>query len=114
MHNVSGRSAFVRSFIHSFIHSFRTISIAPLEVHYYSEALPTQHEYCSGVSHRSATSNYKLRTCPMSLYVTARAGFETMTLQLTIIDPTNAPPCPTAFTIYYGLIFKLFKQNLSE
>ena len=30
--------------IHSFIHSFiQTISIAPLQAHYYSEALPTQH-----------------------------------------------------------------------
>ena len=35
----------VHSFIHSFIHSFnRAISIAPLQVHYYSEALPT---HCS-------------------------------------------------------------------
>ena len=32
--------------IHSFIHS---ISIAPLQVHYYSEAFPTQHGYCVGV-----------------------------------------------------------------
>ena len=29
--------------IHSFIH---VTSIAPLQVHYYSEALPTQHGYC--------------------------------------------------------------------
>src|SRR6218665_1667341 len=36
--------------IHSFIHS---ISIAPLQVHYYSEALPTQHEYCAGISRQS-------------------------------------------------------------
>jgi len=41
-------------FIHSFI---QAISIAPL--HYYSEALPTQHGYCAGVSHRSATCNCK-------------------------------------------------------
>ena|SRR6218665_1966912 len=33
-------------FIHSFIHS---ISIVPLQVHYHSEALPTQHGYCVGV-----------------------------------------------------------------
>src|SRR6218665_2442177 len=33
------------------------ISIAPLQVHYYSEALPTQHGYCVGVSRRSATGN---------------------------------------------------------
>src|SRR6218665_3566154 len=30
------------------------ISIAPLQVHYYSEALPTTAGYCAGVSRRSA------------------------------------------------------------
>jgi len=40
------------------IYSFsQAISIASLQVHYYSEALPTQHGYCVGVSRRSATSN---------------------------------------------------------
>ena len=39
--------------IHSFI---QTISIALLQVHY-SEALPTQHGYCAGVSRRSVTGN---------------------------------------------------------
>ena len=48
----------------SFIHSF--ISIAPLQVHFYSGALPTQHQYCDGVSRRSATGNCELRTCPRS------------------------------------------------
>ena len=38
--------------IHSFI---QANSVAPLKVHYHSEALPTQHGYCVGVSHRSAT-----------------------------------------------------------
>ena len=52
------------SFIHSVI---QTISIAPLQVHFYSEAFPTQHGYCVGVSHRSATGNCELRTCPRSL-----------------------------------------------
>jgi len=42
------------------IHSFtQAISIAPLPVHYYSEVLPTQHEYCVGVSHQRATGNCK-------------------------------------------------------
>src|SRR6218665_846532 len=43
-------SHFTRTFrdrSHSFIHA---ISIAPLQVHYYSEALPTQHGYCVEVS----------------------------------------------------------------
>ena len=66
---------------HSFIHSFiQTISIASLQVCYYSEALPTQQGYCAGVSRRSAAGNCDLRTCPRSL-------------RLKGIDSTNAPPC---------------------
>src|SRR6218665_3798489 len=58
----------IYSFIHSFIHSFiQTISIAHLQVPFYSEALPTQHGYCARVSRRSATGNCELRTCPRSL-----------------------------------------------
>src|SRR6218665_2172886 len=49
---------------HSFI---QTISITPLQVQFYSEALPTQHGYCAGVSRRSATGNCELMTCPRSL-----------------------------------------------
>jgi len=41
--------------IHSFIYSFYLYM--PLQVPYYSEALLTQHGYCVGVSHRSATGN---------------------------------------------------------
>src|SRR6218665_1701798 len=37
------------------------ISIAPLQVHFYSEVLPTRHGYCVGVSHRSATGNCERR-----------------------------------------------------
>jgi len=43
------------------------ISIAPLQVHYYSEALPTQHGYCARISRRSATGNCEWRTCSKSL-----------------------------------------------
>jgi len=49
-----------RAFIHS-------ISIAPLQVHYYSEALLTQHGYCVRVSRRSTTGNCEWRTSPKSL-----------------------------------------------
>src|SRR6218665_135275 len=35
----------------------RAISRAPLQVLYYSEALPTQHGYCAAISRRSATAN---------------------------------------------------------
>jgi len=43
--------------IHSFIHSLLAISIAPLQVHYYSEAFLTQRRYCVGVSRQSTTGN---------------------------------------------------------
>ena len=33
----------------------QAISVSPLQVYYYSEALPTQHEYCVRVSRRSTT-----------------------------------------------------------
>src|SRR6218665_120226 len=64
--------SFVQAFVHTAVsrrniitdcklmqqNSFiQTISIAPLEVHYYSEALTTQHGYCVGVSRRSAKGN---------------------------------------------------------
>ena len=52
-------------FINSLI---QTIFIVPLQVHFYSEALPTQHGYCAGVSCRSATGNCEVRTCPRSLH----------------------------------------------
>src|SRR6218665_951508 len=83
--------------IHSFI---QTISIAPLQVHYYSEVLPTQHGYCAGVPRRSATGNRKLRTC-QGPYMVARAGFELTTLRLKGIDSTNAPPPPTVFNVNF-------------
>ena len=61
------------SLIHSFI---QAISIAPLQVHYYSEALPTgstQLGYCVGVSREApqATASEGLAQGP---YVAARTG----------------------------------------
>jgi len=50
--------------IHSFI---QAISIEPLQVHYYSEVIPTPHGYCVVVSCRSATGNRERRTCQRSL-----------------------------------------------
>jgi len=38
---------FNETFIHSFI---QAISLAPLQIHYYSEALPTQQGCCARVS----------------------------------------------------------------
>src|SRR6218665_3874088 len=81
---------------HSFIHSFiQTISIAPLQVHFYSEALRTQHGYCARVSRRCATVNCELRTCPKVPTSPCRAGVKPKTLWLKAIDSTIAPPCPT-------------------
>ena len=57
----------IHSFIHSFIHSYIPFLLAPLQFHFYSEALTTQHGYCAGVSRRSALGNCELRTCPRSL-----------------------------------------------
>jgi len=51
-------------YIHSFI---QFIFIAPIQVHYYSEALPTEHGYCARISRRSATGNCEWRTIPGSL-----------------------------------------------
>ena len=58
-------SNYVDYFINSFI---QTISIAPLQIHYCSEALPTQHGYCAGISRQSATGNCEWRLCPRSLH----------------------------------------------
>ena len=50
-------TAFIHLSIHSFIQTITTI--APLQVHYYLEALPTQHGYCDGISWHSF---YSVRT----------------------------------------------------
>src|SRR6218665_102764 len=68
----------------------QAISIAPLQVHYYSEALPTQHGYCVGVSRRMqhATVSEGHAQGP---YVAARAGFKPATLRTKGVESTNAP-----------------------
>src|SRR6218665_4123919 len=84
--------------IHSFIPA---ISIAPIQVLYYSEALPTQQGYCAGVSRRSvqATAGKGLAQDPD---VAARAGVEPTILRLKVIFSTKAPPRPT--TGFAGLL----------
>src|SRR6218665_821308 len=82
-------------FIHSFIPA---ISIAPLQVLYQSEALPTTaYGYCIKVSCRSAqaTACKRLAQGPC---VTARAGVEPTTLRLKVIDSTKAPSRPEPFS----------------
>src|SRR6218665_3418331 len=73
--------------IHSFI---QTISIAPLQVHYYSEALSTQHGYSAGIVSKGLAQGP---------YVAARAGVEPMTLRIKGVDSTKAPPHPTICVI---------------
>src|SRR6218665_156541 len=79
-------SAYFNSFI-------QVVSIAPLQVHYYSEALPTQHEYCVEVSRRKpqATASEGLAQGP---YVAARAGFKPATIRTKGVKSTNGPPRP--------------------
>ena|SRR6218665_3179585 len=71
--------------VHSFIPA---ISIAPLQVLYYSEALPTtglQHGYCIGVSRRSAQAAVG-KGLTQGPYVAERAGVEPTTLRLKVIN----------------------------
>ena len=49
--------------IHSFI---QTIFRALLQIHYYSQVLPTQHGYCVRVSRQSATGNCEWKICRRS------------------------------------------------
>src|SRR6218665_3558530 len=91
--------------IHSFI---LAIYIAPLQAHFCSEALPTQHGYCDGVSRRIATGNCELKTCPRSL-PTWRQD------RLKVIDSTNAPPRPIhSFVIRYLFLFVYRNENTSK
>ena len=51
-HSTTGHNCFTKSLKYSLlVHSsfIQAISDAPLQVHYYSEALPIQHGYCVGV-----------------------------------------------------------------
>jgi len=74
----------------------QAISVAPLQVLYYSEVLPTQHGYCAEISRQSDTGNCEWRTCPRSRpYVMARAGVKPMSLRMKDIDSTKAPTRPT-------------------
>jgi len=104
------------SSIHSSIHA---ISIAPLQVHYYmyySEALPTQHGYCAGISRWSATGNCELRTCPsQGPYVAAGAGVEPFGRKASTLPMRHHahngfvdyayPPQPSFYGNNIGLLF---------
>src|SRR6218665_3977033 len=77
---------------HSFI---LAISIAPLQVLYYSQAFPTT----AWILYRSFTPKRRRNCIGKGLaqghYVAARAGVELAALWLKVVDSTKAPPRPT-------------------
>src|SRR6218665_1747877 len=81
-------------FIHSFI---LAIYIAPLQVLYYSEALPTTALILYRSFTPKRTGNRLGKGLAQGLYLAARAGVEPTTLRLKAIDSIKAPPCPTMF-----------------
>ena len=94
--------------VHDNVSFIQAISIAPLQVHYYTEALPTQHRYYVEVSLRSTAGNCKWRTCPRSLRG-ARPGFEPATLRTKGDEFTNEPPRPP---VHVGCILAPTMGNL--
>src|SRR6218665_2658284 len=62
---------------HSFI---QAISIAPLQVHYYSETPPTQHR-CGSEFHAEVPQATASKGLAQGSYMAARAGVEPTTLQ---------------------------------
>src|SRR6218665_4076537 len=82
---------------HSFIPA---ISIAPLQVLYYSEALPTTARILYRSFTQQATAGKGLAQGP---YMAARAGVEPTTLRLKAIDSPKAPPCPTCRVMFPSL-----------
>ena len=83
--------------IHSFIHSIiqAIFIIAPLQVHYYSEAIYRHSTDTVSDFHpeaRQATASERLAQGP---YVAARAGFEPATLRTNGVESTKVPPRPT-------------------
>jgi len=78
---------------HDFHSLIQAISIAPLQVHYYSETLSTQHGYCFEV-HAKAPQAIASEVLAQGTYVAARAGYEPMTLW-TKGDESMKPPRPT-------------------
>src|SRR6218665_2930810 len=80
-----------------FIHS--AISIAPLQVLYYSEALPTTARILYRSFTPKRTGNCAGKGLAQGRYVAARAGVEPTTLRLKVIASTKAPPRPTNIRI---------------
>src|SRR6218665_2220408 len=84
LRKLSQNCSFIRSFI-------LAISIVPLQVLYYSEALPTT----ARILYRNFTPKRTGNCRYQGPYVAARAGVESTTLRLEVIASTDAPPRPT-------------------
>ena len=82
------------------------ISIAPLQVLYYSEALPTTARilYRSFTQSAQATAGKGLAQGP---YAVARAGVEPITLRLKVIVSSKVPPRPTNHMILVYHVIQL-------
>src|SRR6218665_1017396 len=93
--------------IYLFIHSryFYSAYSRPL---YYSEALPTQHGYCVGVSRRSALATAS-EGLAQGIYVAARAGFGPATLRTKGVESTNEPPRPH---VPWSKVIKIIAYNI--
>src|SRR6218665_1184098 len=69
-----------------------------LQVRCYSEALPTQHGYCVGVSRRQATASEEIAQGP---YVAASARFEHTTLRTIGDESTNECCCFSRYAFHW-------------
>ena len=83
---------------HSFIPD---ISIAPFQVHYYSEALPTTALLLCRSQHTEALQATVSEGLAQGPYVAARLGFEPATFRMQATEPTTEPPCPTVIIIMF-------------
>jgi len=87
------RDDITRTLFNNYTRGHWTVSLAPLQVHYYSDALPTQHGYCVGASRRRTTGNCEWRTCPRFL-LGGQSGNRTAILRTKGAESTNGPPRP--------------------
>ena len=76
---------------HSFI---QDISIAPLQVHYYSKALPTIALILCRSLHAEVLHATISEGLAQGLYMAVRVGFEPATFCMQGIEPTTEPPHP--------------------
>ena len=89
------------NFIHSFI---QAISIAHLQVHYYSEALPmdTVPEFYAEAPQATVSEGLG-----QGLYAAARAGVEPMTLRTKGVYSTKVPPTPRNLPLFIHSLRRL-------